>query len=63
MFYHTKLYGFDFVGVNLETAIHDGDCPADDRQVSLSSPPASLPILHQIGVTMVDVANNHSKDC
>ncbi|MDD2916433.1 MAG: AmmeMemoRadiSam system protein B [Candidatus Gracilibacteria bacterium] len=64
-FYHTKLYGFDFVGLNLETTIGTGQyCPSEkEKELSFVSSPESLSILKKIGITTVNIANNHSYDC
>lgn len=62
--YHTRLYGFDFVWANLETAIGDHSCTGYiDKPVRLISSPEYLRILRTIGITMVNTANNHSEDC
>ncbi len=64
-FYHTKLYGFDFVGLNLETTIGTKESCKTTKQEDLSfvSPPAFLTHLRKIGITFVNIANNHSFDC
>lgn len=64
-FYHTKLYGFDFVGLNLETVIGtEQNCETNKPNgLSFISSPTFLSHLKQIGVTIVNIANNHTNDC
>lgn len=61
---HRKLFGIDFVGLNLETpAVNDKrTCQKTGKEVSFCSSSIILPYLKNIGFTMMNVANNHSLD-
>lgn len=61
---HRKLFGIDFVGLNLETpAVNDKKiCQKSGKEVTFCSSSEILPYLKNIGFTMINVANNHSLD-
>jgi len=61
---HRKLFGIDFVGVNLETPIVNDPktCQKTGKQVAFCSSSIILPYLKNIGFSLMNVANNHSLD-
>lgn len=61
---HRKLFGIDFVGVNLETpAVKEKKiCQKSNKEVVFCSSSDILPYLKNIGFTLINVANNHSFD-
>lgn len=61
---HRKLFGIDFVGVNLETpAVNDKTiCQKSSKEVVFCSSSEILSYLKNIGFTLMNVANNHSLD-
>ena len=63
-FPHRKLFGIDFVGLNLETpTVPDPNfCQTTHKTVNFCSQSSILPSLKSIGFTLVNLANNHSMD-
>lgn len=61
---HRKLFGIDFVGLNLETpTVNDQNiCEKSGKEVIFCSNSLILPYLKNIGFTVLNVANNHSLD-
>jgi hypothetical protein len=61
---HRKLFGIDFVGLNLETPVVEDKktCQKSGKTVTFCSSDSILPYLKNIGFTMMNVANNHSLD-
>jgi AmmeMemoRadiSam system protein B len=61
---HRKLFGIDFVGINLETPIVSDKkiCQKSGKQVKFCSSNSILPYLKNIGFSLMNVANNHSLD-
>ena len=64
IFPHRKLWGIDFVGLNLETpTVPDPSfCQTTHKTVNFCSQSGILPSLKAIGFTLVNLANNHSMD-
>lgn len=62
--YHRLFSGYDDVIVNLESGIaSDTDCPRTSKSTQMWTDPKYLPWLHSLGITLANVANNHSYDC
>jgi len=63
-FTQRKLYGIDFVGLNLETPVvgHKKICQKSGKNPKFCSSAIILPYLKNIGFTIVNIANNHSFD-
>lgn len=62
--YHRLFSGYDEVVVNLESGIaSDADCPRTSKSTQMWTDPKYLPWLHSFGITMANIANNHSHDC
>lgn len=62
--YHRLFSGYDDVIVNLESGIaSDADCPRTAKSTQMWTDPKYLPWLHGLGITLANVANNHSHDC
>ncbi len=61
---HRKLFGIDFVGLNLETPIVSDMkiCQKTGKEVAFCSSNSILPYLKNIGFTLMNIANNHSLD-
>lgn len=61
---HRKLFGIDFVGLNLETptVTNKKTCQTSGKEVSFCSSADILPYLKDIGFSLVNLANNHSFD-
>lgn len=61
---HRKLFGIDFVGLNLETPTVNNKktCQTSGKEVTFCSNSEILTYLKNIGFTMMNVANNHSLD-
>ena len=61
---HRKLFGIDFVGLNLETPIVSNEkiCQKTGKEVAFCSSNSILPYLKNIGFTLMNIANNHSLD-
>jgi hypothetical protein len=61
---HRKLFGIDFVGVNIETPIvsNKKTCQKSGKQVKFCSNNSILPYLKDIGFSLMNIANNHSLD-
>jgi len=61
---HRKLFGIDFVGLNLETPIVQDakDCIASHKQVQFCSADIILPYLSELWFNIANVANNHTFD-
>ena len=63
-FPHRKLFGIDFVGINLETPIVSDKkiCQRSGKDPKFCSSTIILPHLKNIWITLVSIANNHSFD-
>ncbi|MEI7920045.1 MAG: CapA family protein [bacterium] len=61
---HRKLFGIDFVGLNLETptVTNKKTCQPSGKTVTFCSSDIILPFLKDIGFSLVNLANNHSFD-
>lgn len=64
MYPHRKLFGIDFVGINIETPIVSDKriCQKSGKEVTFCSSKDILPHLKNIGFTLMNIANNHSFD-
>ncbi|UFX83395.1 AmmeMemoRadiSam system protein B [Candidatus Absconditicoccus praedator] len=63
-YHHRKLFGFDFVGLNLETPVVSDSsvCQSTDKEVAFCSSKKFLPWLKNLGFNILSLANNHSID-
>lgn len=62
--YHTILRGFDEVVVNFESAIApSGECEKNGKNIQLITHEKDIKKFADIGVTLVSIANNHTRDC
>lgn len=61
---HRKLFGIDFVGLNLETPVVSDKtiCKPSGKEITFCSSDIILPHLKNIGFTLMNMANNHSLD-
>lgn len=61
---HRKLFGIDFVGLNLETPVvsDPSSCQFSHKEVSFCSSNTILPYIRNLWFTIANVANNHSLD-
>lgn len=61
---HRKLFGIDFVWLNLETPVVSDPafCQFSHKEVSFCSSNIILPYISSLWFTMVNIANNHSLD-
>lgn len=62
--YHRLFAGFDDVVINLESAVADtGSCPKSGKPTQMSTDPKIFTKLSALGISMANIANNHSHDC
>lgn len=62
--YHRLLSGFDEVVVNLEAGITEpGSCKKSWKTTQMWMDPNIFPWFRTLGITMANIANNHSHDC
>ncbi|MCT4617719.1 MAG: CapA family protein [Candidatus Gracilibacteria bacterium] len=61
---HRRLYGFDIVGLNLETAVSSKqECQKSGKAIVLKTLPKYLDLFKKVGFNYFNLANNHSFDC
>lgn len=62
--YHRIFSGFDDVIVNFESGLaSDAECPRTSKSTQMWTDPKYLPWFRDLGITLANVANNHSHDC
>ena len=63
-FPHRKLFGIDFVWLNMETPVVKDKslCQSSGKEVKFCSSTSILPYLKELWFTLVNIANNHSLD-
>jgi len=61
---HRRLYGFDIVWLNLETAVASKtECQKSSKSIVLKTLPKFLNNFKEVGFNYYNIANNHSFDC
>ena len=62
--YHRIFSWVDDVIINFESALsREKNCPDSGKEIQLSTNQKYLPWFRDLGITMVNIANNHSHDC
>lgn len=62
--YHRIFSGFDEVIVNFESGLaSDSECPRTSKSTQMWTDPKYLPWFRDLGITLANIANNHSHDC
>lgn len=62
--YHRILSGFDDVIMNFESALAEKvDCKLKEKDVLIQTDPIYITWLASLGISMANIANNHSHDC